>query len=137
MLLRRLHLGNYKIRVQDNEKDNLGKLSEALNKMAQSLDDAFEDLFRRDWAKTGIATLSEKIVGETEFNRLCQNIINFLAEYTNSHSGAFYLVENGSLHLKNGYALPQQALRQTLNKGEGLPDNVRLPERKSLVTRYS
>ena len=57
--------------------------------MAQSLDDAFEDLFIRDWAKTGVATLSEKIVGENEFNRLCQNIINFIAEYTNSHPVLF------------------------------------------------
>ena len=113
-------LGNYKVRVQDNENDDLGKLSEALNRMAQSLDNVFQDLYIRDWAKTGIATLSEKIVGENEFNRLCQNIINFLAEYTNSHSGAFYLLENGSLHLKTGYALPQQAIGQVLNKGEGL-----------------
>src|SRR5437868_2379105 len=50
--------GNYKVRVHNSEKDNLGKLSVALNKMAQSLDNAFEDLFRRDWEKTGIATLS-------------------------------------------------------------------------------
>jgi signal transduction histidine kinase/CheY-like chemotaxis protein/CHASE3 domain sensor protein len=126
--------GNYKVRVQDDEEDKLGKLSEALNKMAQSLDDAFEDLFRRDWVKTGIATLSEKIAGETEFNRLCQNIINFLAEYTNGHSGAFYLVENGSLHLKNGYALPQQALNQTLNKGEGLAGQCAASGKEIIVT---
>src|SRR5439155_7247375 len=48
------------------------------------------------------------------------NTINFLAQYTNSHSGALYLLENGSLHLKTGYALPQQAIGQVLNKGEGL-----------------
>ena len=112
--------GNYKIRVEDKEEDSLGKLSEALNKMAQSLDNAFEDLFTRDWAKTGVAMLSEKMMGENDFYRLCQNIISFLTEYTNSHSGAFYLAENDSLHLKNGYALPQQALEQTIKKGEGI-----------------
>lgn len=126
--------GNFKVRVQDNEEDNLGKLSEALNKMAQSLDSAFEDLFSRDWIKTGVATLSEKMVGETEFNRLGQNIINFLSEYTNSHSGALYLVENGSLHLKNGYALPQQALGQVFNKGEGLAGQCAVSGKEIIIT---
>lgn len=62
--------GNYKIRVEDKKEDSLGKLSEALNKMAQSLDAAFEDLFMRDWIKTGIATLSDKMMGENDFYRL-------------------------------------------------------------------
>jgi len=127
-------LGNYKIRVENDEKDNLGRLSEALNKMAQSLDTAFQDLFARDWAKTGIATLSDKMVGENEFSRLCQNIIGFIAEYTGSTIGAFYLAENDSLQLKSGYALQQQAFGQTLNKGEGIAGQCAASGKEVIIT---
>ncbi|TKK68900.1 response regulator [Ilyomonas limi] len=131
---RQVALGNYKIRVEDEEKDNLGKLSGALNKMAQALEDAFEDLLTRDWSKTGIATLSDSMVGENEFNRLCQNIISFLAEYTDSQSGALYLAENGSLYLKNGYALPQRALDQTLKRGEGIAGQCAASGKNIVIT---
>ncbi len=113
-------LGNYKVRLQEVNDDSLGKLSEALNKMATSLDVAFEDLLSRDWTKTGIATLSEKMVGENDLNKLCQTAVTFIAEYTKSITGAFYLMEKGSLHLKSGYALQRPALERSLGLGEGI-----------------
>ena len=35
--------GNYKVRVNEDEEDNLGRLSGALNKMANALEESFED----------------------------------------------------------------------------------------------
>ncbi len=126
--------GNYRIRIADIAKDSLGKLSEALNRMAQSLGEAFDNLLTNDWSKTGVATLSNKIVGENDFNRLCQQIITFLTEYTNSTLGVLYLSENNQLHFKCGYAVQQNALNKTVNFGEGIAGQCAASGKELLIT---
>jgi signal transduction histidine kinase/DNA-binding response OmpR family regulator len=113
--------GDYSIRVADTEADKLGSLAVALNKMAQSLDDSFVTLADKEWLQTGIATLNEKMLGEYDLRLLSGHIIEFVARYTRSQAGAFYLsTHNTSLHFIKGFAFDQKNAKEKIQLGEGL-----------------
>src|SRR5690606_5686816 len=97
--------GDYKIRVNDEEKDDLGSLSWALNKMAESLDLSFTKLHHKEWLQSGIAKLNEIMVGEKNTETLTTDAIQFIAEFTNSQVAAFYLLEDDRLKLAGSFAL--------------------------------
>ncbi len=117
----KISAGDYKIRVNDTEKDDLGSLSFALNKMAESLDLSFSQLHHKEWLQGGIAKLNETMVGEKTIDQLTNDIIQFIAEFTNSQVAAFYLVEGDEqLILAGSFAIDNQAKRRIINRGEGV-----------------
>ncbi len=117
----RITLGDYKIRVTDEVQDVLGELAVSLNSMADALDASFEQLSQKEWLQTGIASLSNELIGETDVNTVGERSINLLAEYTGSCSGAFYVAGNdGRFHLQNKYALTPHFKNSVLALNEGL-----------------
>jgi len=113
--------GDYKIRVSDVEKDNLGDLSISLNKMAESLDQSFTHQHHKEWQQGGIAKLNEILVGEKTIGQLTNDTIQFVAEFTNSQVAAFYLPEEDyRLKLAGSFAIDDLAKRQFINLGEGV-----------------
>ncbi|KAA5532156.1 response regulator [Taibaiella lutea] len=115
--------GDYTIRLDDEQKDNLGDLSVSLNKMADSLSYSFNKLSDNEWLQRGVALLNDKMVGEKDLNVLTQQIVEFTAEYTGSHVGAFYLHEKGALVLHGGYAL-MDSTKTEIPLGEGIVGQV-------------
>ncbi len=116
----RISQGDFKTRATDEEKDELGSLSISLNKMAESLERSFSDIEGREWLQKGSAELNKNLVGEKQVTTLVNDIISFLASYTDSAVGAFYLMENESnLVLKGGYALMQK-YGLVVKTGEGI-----------------
>ena len=117
--------GKYETRVSDEQKDSLGALSGALNKMAESLEYSFGLLSDKEWLQTGIARLNEVMVGETSLTVLMNNVVQHVAEYTNSGIGAFYLFNPASGILTRGghYAMTHGEVK-TLKPGEGLVGQV-------------
>ena len=111
--------GDYAIRINDAEKDTLGSLSVALNRMADSLASSFDKLQHNEWLQSGVAALNEKMVGERQVEEICNDIVNFLADYTGSKVGAVYLLEGDVLRLQCGYALPQ-GRSHLIQLGEGI-----------------
>ncbi|MEO5564736.1 MAG: CHASE3 domain-containing protein, partial [Chitinophagaceae bacterium] len=102
----RISQGDYKTRANDEEKDGLGGLSGSLNKMAQSLDKSFTEIEGREWLQTGAAEVGKSMVGEKPVTVLTNDILTFLANYTKSTVGAFYLSDNETnFILKGSYAL--------------------------------
>jgi signal transduction histidine kinase/DNA-binding response OmpR family regulator/CHASE3 domain sensor protein len=97
-----ISVGNYGTRISDEEKDSLGVLSGALNKMAESLEYSFGLLSDKEWLQTGIARLNEVMVGETDLGTLMNNIVQHVAEYSDSGIGAFYLLDPGTRTLTRG-----------------------------------
>ena len=104
----RISQGDYSTRASDQENDDLGSLSVSLNKMAESLEHSFTELSGKEWLQKGAAELNEKMAGEKGIAALASDVIEFLARYTESQVGAFYITEDIShLNLKAGYALAQ------------------------------
>lgn len=114
--------GNYTVRVNEGDKDELGVLAGSLNRMAESLNHSFTQLAENEWLQTGTAKLGEAIAGEKDLVVLSSDIIRFLAGYTHSEVGAIYIKgDNNALRLSGTYTLSRANLQQQIQIGEGLP----------------
>lgn len=115
--------GNYKIKVNDAGEDALGGIAGSLNKMAESLDISFTNLSDREWLQTGIATLNENVIVEQEITAMAQSVLDFVAEYSSSQAGAFYILNGqGELELISSYA--SFSTKTKIQLGEGLVGQV-------------
>jgi signal transduction histidine kinase/DNA-binding response OmpR family regulator/CHASE3 domain sensor protein len=112
--------GNYKIRVSDNESDALGNVAGSLNNMAQSLDKSFNLLSEKEWLQAGIAKLNDVMIGEKTTGELANDVVLFIASYTNSKAGIFYSFDNDILYAVAGYSYDPEGKRRQIKSGEGL-----------------
>ncbi len=127
--------GDYRTRVSDDQKDNLGTLAGSLNKMAESLEYSFGLLSDKEWLQTGIARLNEEMVGQTDLRTLVSNVIEFVAEYSRSQLGALYIQDpvSGNLSLCGHYAITPNSSRQTIRAGEGIVGQAALKGKKMQI----
>src|SRR5579859_5712153 len=118
--------GHYQVRVSDDMKGSLGELSGSLNKMAESLDYSFGLLSDKEWLQSGIAKLSDEMVGETDLQALVMHVIAFIAAYSHSRVGAFYILDPvaGVLTRAGAFALSGGDDRVKVKLGEGLVGQV-------------
>lgn len=118
----RISGGDYQVRLDEKQEDELGGLANSLNTMAKSLEFSFSLLADKEWLQSGIAALNDKMVGEKNLDTLTNDILEEVVLRTQSHVAAFYLVdEDKSLHLSAGYALMEDKKQRRLKFGEGLP----------------
>ena len=132
-LSNKISAGNYNIRLDDQQKDGLGILSGSLNKMAESLDKSFLLLSTKEWLQTGVAKLNESMVGEKTINTLAHSIIAFIASYTKSQVGAFYLLENEKLSLTGSFALIENNKNKEIKIGDGIVGECALSGKKIII----
>jgi len=104
--------GQYSIRITDKEKDGLGNLSFALNKMAGALEYSFNQLSNKQWTQTGIASLNDLIIIEATMEELASKVIEMIARYVNAQVAALYIKENDHMVLYGSYALSSDGRRQ-------------------------
>ncbi|MDB5119008.1 MAG: ATP-binding region ATPase domain protein [Sphingobacteriales bacterium] len=128
--------GNYGLRINRAEKDGLGILANSLDKMANSLHHSFKQLNEKEWMQTGIARLNEIMVGEKDIQVLTNEVLEFLAFYTQSQVGALYLIDNDKLHFKSGFAF-QNIDKKEINKGEGISGQCALSGKQILVNNLN
>jgi len=123
--------GDYEIRIEDQEeKDSLGSLALSLNKMAESLKESFGILSNKEWLQTGIAGLNETMVGEKNIEVLTADILQYIANYTDSQAAAFYLTNDTEyLSLCSGYALKRDK-NDKIALGEGLVGQAALTQKE-------
>ncbi|MEO6314389.1 MAG: response regulator [Chitinophagaceae bacterium] len=127
--------GDYSVRVQDIETDNLGNIAGALNKMTVSLEKSFTVLGDKEWLQSGIAGLNETIIGDDSLAVLSQKIMAYAAQYTNSQTGALYVQDTPtSLTLEHGYALATAERQKQVIFGAGLAGECAKTGKPILVT---
>lgn len=119
-IAKQISKGNYDVRLDDKKGDNLGIVSGSLNTMAASLQESFGILSDNEWLQTGVAQLNNVMIGEKELEVLVQDVIEFIATYTNSQTGAIYLLQGEELYAVAGYTYMPDQRRQTFKLGEGL-----------------
>ncbi|GAB3323258.1 response regulator [Larkinella ripae] len=123
--------GNYAIRSQDNQDDELGRIAKALNTMAESLETTFTDLNSRNWLQTGTVQLNEALRDERDLNQLANNLIATLTRYLDAPIGTVYIIDNdASFKLAGSYAAHHSPA--TVKIGEGLVGEV-IRNKKPLV----
>ncbi|MEO6188441.1 MAG: response regulator [Ginsengibacter sp.] len=112
--------GNYKIRLDQITQDGLGSLAGSVNNMATSLQTSFDLLEENEWMQKGVASLNQTMVGEKPVEKLANDLLENIVEFTESQIGALYLVEDGNvLRLVGRYALEGDA-KIILRNGEGV-----------------
>lgn len=116
----KIALGEYTIRVDDQQADSLGFVANSLNKMAESLQKSFGLLSEKEWMQTGIASLNDVMIGEKSVAELSRDIIEFVTTYIDGHAGAFYIYEQNDIVFAAGYAYVADASRSSFRMGEGL-----------------
>ncbi len=111
--------GNYTVRTPDLRDDELGRISKALNQMAESLDRTFTDLTAKNWLQTGAVQLSDAIRGEKDLKTLANRLLDTITAYTNAPLGTVYLLDtDSSFRLAGSHAA--QHVPATVRRGEGL-----------------
>lgn len=115
--------GDYTVNVNDTEQDDLGSLGGSLNQMADALKHSFDDLNNNEWRQTGLAQLNETLVGNKTEDVLISDALHQLISYGNCTNGAFYLLDQGRIVLKNAYGLEDRMVKSLL-PGEGMIGQV-------------
>jgi len=127
--------GDYSTRAHDEGQDGLGSLSGSLNTMARSLEHSFNLLNDKEWLQTGIAGLNEQMLSAPDPAALAERIITYISKYSNSQTGALYLLgADNQLHITGAYALSIPADRMTIQEGEGLAGQAFRDKSRILVT---
>lgn len=127
--------GDYKTRVVDDyEKDKLGSLAGALNKMAESLDYSFSLLSDKEWLQAGVAGLNDKMIAAGDLKPLAYSILDYITEYTGSQVGALYLLQDDkNLEMVSSYALASDRKKRIIKPGDGLVGQCAVNKRHILL----
>ncbi len=129
----KISAGDYSVRVNDSEQDDLGGIALSLDKMSVSLQQSFNSLADKEWLQSGLAGLNEVIIGDDNLSVMAEKITAFLATYSNSLAGAFYVCENETLlKFEQGYALDADHIKHHIAAGDGMAGQC-LRTRKPVV----
>ncbi|MGV3698252.1 response regulator [Flavobacterium sp.] len=139
-------LGNYKIRVDNTQKDALGSVSGSLNEMASALETSFTQLSDNTWLESGVAQLNNIMLGDQSVEELAKNVVGFTTQYSGSQAGLIYLVESEGLVFAAGYSYDSKALKKRIEFGEGLSGqaavsgntiDIKIPNPDSIKISYA
>lgn len=128
--------GNYKIRLDDEVKDDLGNLAGSLNAMAESLQYSFGLLEDKEWLQSGIAKLNDQMVGEKDIKTLANDMLVQIVKHTQSHVAALYVLEEDkNLYLSGKYALNSRKVSHKITSAEGIIGQCLQTERLILLDK--
>jgi len=106
--------GDLKARFDLRQKDELGMLATALNRMARNLREM-------GWLSQGKTGLDDTLRGEHTPQELAKLFISFISKHLESQLGLFFMHENGELILTSSYAFTNRTGQfGRLRVGEGL-----------------
>jgi signal transduction histidine kinase/DNA-binding response OmpR family regulator/CHASE3 domain sensor protein len=97
---RKIAQGNYSARSNDKGKDDLGRISIALNKMTIALENTFNNLKDKTWLQTGAVELGKSIRGQRNIDELSSTIIKKITSYVNAPLGTIYVIDQDFSHFK-------------------------------------
>jgi signal transduction histidine kinase/CheY-like chemotaxis protein/CHASE3 domain sensor protein len=122
-ITQRVSEGDYTARSNDDKEDELGRISFALNKMAVSLEQTFNDLNNKNWLQNGAVKISDAIRGERILKKLTTNLLNTLTEYSGASLGTVYIIDRDwNYRLTSSYAV--QHVPDSITPGLGLTGQV-------------
>lgn len=115
-----------------SEQDELGK---TLNKMISFLKSSATETKRQTWIREGRTGLNDQMRSDKELVNLCDDILTFVADYTQARVGAIYLLDGQTLQLKSSYAyMRRKHLSNQYRLGESLVGQTGLEQKPIVVT---
>lgn len=125
--------GDYSARSTDETDDELGRISLALNKMAGSLEQTFNDLHVQNWLQAGEVKINDAIRGERVLKKLSGNLINALAAYAGANVGTIYILD-ADWNFRLTGSVAAQNVPEIIVPGHGLCGQV-IETKKPLLVR--
>jgi CheY-like chemotaxis protein/HAMP domain-containing protein len=124
--LSRFATGDFRERIPEGDLQELAKLADEANSMADNLRRLAEERDRHDWLKESQVLLSAEMRGDAEPNVLAARAVRCLAARTHAVAGALYLLADGGLVASGQYGqseapavLPLDPLDKP-SRGQGL-----------------
>lgn len=114
----RIALGEYDVRVEELEDDDLGAIAKSVNRMSKALQKSFGQLTDNDWLHGGYAKLYIELMGNKNEDAIASDSIKTLVSYMDAVSGAMYIFNEERLLLMGTYGLDSQVQKSFL-PGEG------------------
>jgi len=124
--------GDYSVRSSDKNDDELGRISNALNTMTESLEQTFTDLSNKNWLQTGEVKLSDAIRGERILEKLAENLITTLTTYINAPLGTVYILNKEYQYTLRGNFAASHA--PVMIDGEGLSGQA-IKNKKTIIIK--
>lgn len=122
-LAQQIALGDYSVRVQEDENDSLGGIASALNEMTESLQRSFENINQNEWKQTGLVKINEILTGNKTEEEIVNEALIQLVNYVKCINGACYILEDERLLLKGAYGLEPQ-MPKIIIPGQGMVGQV-------------
>lgn len=122
-IAQKISAGDYTVRVDDEQKDDLGSIAASLNEMSTSLQHSFEKINNNEWRQIGLVKLNEMVAGNKTEEVLAKDTLRHLVNYGKYLNGAFYLINNELLQLQSAYAL-EAHMKKEYARGEGIVGQV-------------
>lgn len=131
-ITKKISEGDYQIRTSDDNEDELGRISKALNDMAGSLETNFKTLENKNWLQEGAVKIGDAIRGERDINRLSTALINCITEYLKAPIGTIYINNTGLFTLSSSYAINKAPKQFVL--GDGLIGQAAKTKKISVIS---
>lgn len=119
----RIASGDYDVKAEDIEDDDLGAIAKSVNRMSKSLKKSFDQLRDNDWLHMGYADLYTGLVGNKTERLLATDSIKGLVNYIGAITGAIYIFNEEKLERSGCYGLDPKAQLYFL-PGEGYVGQV-------------
>lgn len=141
------HHGTQFPRIEVNSKDEIGAISIAYNKMAQSIEEhadqekaLFEKAEEHSWLKSNVAQITSINTSVEDFQTLANLFISTITPIVGAQYGAFYIKEGMGDHrcLKNmaSYAYNHDEVpSKSFRFGEGLIGQCAIEKKPILITQ--
>ncbi|MCS4226087.1 response regulator [Sphingobacterium sp. BIGb0165] len=119
----RIATGDYNVKAEDIEDDDLGAIAKSVNRMSKSLKKSFDQLKDNDWLHMGYADLYTGLVGNKTERLLTTDAIKGLVNYIGAITGAIYIFNDEKLERSGCYGLDPKTQLYFL-PGEGYVGQV-------------
>ncbi|HCT98898.1 MAG TPA: hypothetical protein DF614_02125, partial [Methylococcaceae bacterium] len=135
--LQKIADGDFGARITAEFNGEHNRIKNAINNVADIIEQSTQEIQRQNWIKTGLSELSERIRGDMSLADLTYQVVSYLAGYVNAQIGAMYLWNDAEkkLVLTGSYAYEfRKNLSQHFALGESVVGQVGLEKRFILLT---
>ncbi len=105
----RIAAGDYNVKAEDIEDDDLGAIAKSVNRMSKALKKSFDQLKDNDWLHMGYADLYTGLVGNKTERLLATDSVKGLVNYIGAITGAVYMNNDEKLERSGSYGLDAKA----------------------------
>ncbi|MGE8243403.1 MAG: CHASE3 domain-containing protein, partial [Sphingobacterium sp.] len=132
----RIALGDYDVKAEDIEEDDLGAIAKSVNRMSKALKKSFDQLKDNDWLHMGYADLYTGLVGNKTERILTTDSVRGLVNYIGAITGAIYVFNEEKLELSGAYGLDPKA-QQYFFPNEGYVGQVFVDRETKIINNIN